>query len=178
MRRSPGKQEQILLGIFKLIPSPLSIGIKIVLPGRQEGHLCQFVSNFQENQRKARRPLGSASSQMLHLGKSIFVLNEVSWGGLFYPSPCRLPQISCFTLSLECFSSDSENCLDVRIGPLLQQSHPPWTGPVLLTLLVFPLVPSSYRVLYGSIYSFPLARQSCPLSAGVLHALLCLKVQS
>ena len=34
--------------------------------------------------------------------------------------PCRLPQISCFTLSLECFSSDSENCLDVRIGPLLQ----------------------------------------------------------
>ena len=24
--------------------------------------------------------------------------------------PCRLPQISCFTLSLKCFSSDSDSC--------------------------------------------------------------------
>ena len=42
-----------------------------------------------------------------------------------------------------------------------------------------PPVPSSYRVLRGSIYSFPLVRCSCLLSAGVLHALLkCLKVYS
>ena len=34
--------------------------------------------------------------------------------------PFRLPQISCFTLSLKCFSSDSDNFLDVGIGPLLQ----------------------------------------------------------
>ena len=47
---------------------------------------------------------------------------------------------------------------------------------VLLTLLFFPLVPSSYQVLHGSIYSFPLNRYSCLVSAGVLHALLCLKV--
>ena len=40
---------------------------------------------------------------------------------------------------------------------------------------VFPLVPSSYWVLSGS---FPLVRCSCPLSAGVWHALLCLKVYS
>ena len=32
----------------------------------------------------------------------------------------RLPQISCFTLSLKCFSSDSDNCPDVGIGLLLQ----------------------------------------------------------
>ena len=32
----------------------------------------------------------------------------------------RLPQISCFTLSLKCFSSNSDNCSDVGIGPLLQ----------------------------------------------------------
>ena len=31
--------------------------------------------------------------------------------------PFRLPQISCFTLSLKCFSSDSDNCPDVGIGP-------------------------------------------------------------
>ena len=41
-----------------------------------------------------------------------------------------------------------------------------------------PLVPSSYWVLCASIYSFPLVRHSCPFSAGVLHALLCLKVYS
>ena len=37
--------------------------------------------------------------------------------------PFRLPQISCFTLSLKCFSSDSFNCPDVGIGPLLQFPH-------------------------------------------------------
>ena len=42
-----------------------------------------------------------------------------------------------------------------------------------LTLLFFPLVPSSYRVLRDTIYSFPLVRYSWSLSAGVLHALLC-----
>ena len=40
---------------------------------------------------------------------------------------------------------------------------------------VFPLVPSSYWVLHGSIHSFLLVRSSCLLSAGVLHALLCLR---
>ena len=64
------------------------------------------------------------------------------------------------------------------IGPLLQFPHPLRAGPVLLTLLFSPLVPSSYQVLCDSIYSFPLVRYSCLLSAGVLHALLCLKVYS
>ena len=40
---------------------------------------------------------------------------------------------------------------------------------------VSPLVLSSYWVLRGPIYSFPLVRYSCPLSAGVLYALLCLR---
>ena len=92
--------------------------------------------------------------------------------------PFRLSQISCFILSLKCLSSDSDNCPSVGIGPLLQFPHLPRAGPVLLTLLFFPLVPLSYRVLCGSIYSFPLVRYSCPLSAGVLHVLLCLKVYS
>ena len=72
--------------------------------------------------------------------------------------PFRLPQISCFTLSLKCFSSDSDNFPDVGIGHLLQFPHQPRTGLVLLTLLFFPLVPSSYQVLHGSIYSFPVVR--------------------
>ena len=34
--------------------------------------------------------------------------------------PFRLPQIGCFTLSLKCFSSDSDSCPAVGIVPLLQ----------------------------------------------------------
>ena len=49
-----------------------------------------------------------------------------------------LPQISCFTLSLKCFSSDSDNCPNVGIRPLLQFPHLPRAGPILLTLLFFP----------------------------------------
>ena len=92
--------------------------------------------------------------------------------------PFRLPQISCFTLSLKCFSSDSDDCPDVGTAPLLQFQHPLRAGLVLATLLLFPQVPSSYRVLHGSMYSFPLVRYSCLLSAGVLHALLWLKIYS
>ena len=57
-------------------------------------------------------------------------------------------------------------------------SSPTHWGLVLLTLLFPPWVPLFYRVLHGSIYYFPLVRYSCPLSAGVLNALLCLKVYS
>ena len=94
--------------------------------------------------------------------------------------PFRLPQTSCFTLSLKCFSSDSDNCTDVEIGslPLPQFPHLPRVHPVLLTLLSSPLVPSSYQALRRSICSSPLLRYSCLLSAGVLHALLCLKMYS
>ena len=58
--------------------------------------------------------------------------------------PFRLPQISCFPLGLKCFSSDSDNCPDVGIRPLLQFPHPPRAGPVLLMLLFFPLVPTEF----------------------------------
>ena len=64
--------------------------------------------------------------------------------------PFRLPQISCFTLSLKHFSSDSDKCPNVGLGPLFQFPHLPKAGPVLLTLLFLPLVPSSYWVLHGS----------------------------
>jgi len=72
--------------------------------------------------------------------------------------PFKLPQIRCITFSLKCFFSDSYNCLNVRIGPLLQFPHPPRAGPVLLRLLFFPLVPSSYQILCGFIYYSLLVR--------------------
>ena len=46
--------------------------------------------------------------------------------------------MSCFTLSLKCFSSDLDNCLHVRIRPLLQFPHLLQAGLVLLTLLFYP----------------------------------------
>ena len=52
--------------------------------------------------------------------------------------PFMLPQISCFPISLKCFSSDSDNCPAVGIGPLLQFPHLLRVGPVLLILLFFP----------------------------------------
>ena len=41
--------------------------------------------------------------------------------------PFRLPQVHCFTLSLKCFSSDSDSCPTVGIRPLLQ-FHLPTEG--------------------------------------------------
>ena len=90
--------------------------------------------------------------------------------------PFRLPQISCFTLSPKCFCSDSDSCPNVETGRLLQFSHLLTAGQVLLTLLLFPLVPLIYQVLRDSVYSFPLLKYSCPLPAGVLHVRLCVKV--
>ena len=87
--------------------------------------------------------------------------------------PFRLPQINCFTLSLKYFSSGPDNCPDMGIRFLLKFPHLPSAGPVLLTFLFSPLVPSPYRVLHSPIYSFLMVRYSCLLSTGVLQAFLC-----
>ena len=81
-------------------------------------------------------------------------------------------------------------CSALNVSPLTQTFAPVWGSDPCFSpphtegkssptnTLVFPLVPSSYRVLCGSVYSFLLVRYSCLLSAGILHALLCLKVYS
>ena len=81
---------------------------------------------------KAPQSLNSSTQPLHHLGmygcgKDCLIL-----------IPFRLPQISCFTLSLKYFSHDSDNCPDVGIRPLLQFPHPWREGPVLLTLLFSP----------------------------------------
>ena len=86
-----------------------------------------------------------------------------SRGGAFLSGVCMAAartvwfsfHLSChrsalFTLSLKCFSSDSDKCPNVGIGPLLQFPDQSRAGPVLLILLFFPL-PLSYWVLHGSI---------------------------
>ena len=128
----------------------------------------------------APQSLNSSSQPLSFLGTCIPVPVRGAMYG--YSKDClifisfKLPHVSCF--GLKCFSSYSDNCPDVRIRPLLQFSHPLRAGPILLTVLFLLLFPLSYQVLYGSIYYFPLVRYSCPLSAGVVHAILCLKVYS
>ena len=89
----------------------------------------------------------------LQLPCSAFQETSVSVRGLYGRGkdclilvPFRLPQMSCFTLSLKCFFSDSDNCPDVGIGPLLQFPHPLRAGPILLTLLFSPLVGNGWNL--------------------------------
>ena len=67
------------------------------------------------------------------------------WQGLIL-IPFRLPQISCFILSLKCFSSDSDSCSAVEIVPLLHFPQPTRVGPVLPDSYFppTPLPPSSF----------------------------------
>ena len=89
-----------------------------------------------------------------------------------------LSKITGFTLSLKCFFSVSNNCLDEGIGPLLQFPHSQRAHSVLLTLLFSPyfLHPTPFCMVLYTV--FWLVRHSCPLSTGGLQALLCLKVYS
>ena len=73
-----------------------------------------------------------------------YVVHSMYW--------CRLPQSSGFILSLKCFSSDPDSYSKGGMENLLQFSHLPRAGRVLLTLLFFPLAPSSYRVLSFHIF--------------------------
>ena len=84
-----------------------------------------------------------SSSQLLRLPEDLHPCPGYVWlwQGLSDAHSFRLTQISCFTLSLECFSSDSDNCPHVGSGPLVQFPHLLRAGPVLQTLLFFPLVP-------------------------------------
>ena len=92
----------------------------------------------------------------------------------------RLPQISCFALSLKCFSSDSDNHFDMGIGPQLQFPHPLRADPVLLTLLFPPLVPcpAEFCVILYILYLWSGIPVCSQLVFCILYALLCLKVYS
>ena len=81
----------------------------------------------------------SSSSQPLHLpGDQRPCLNYVwLYKDCLILIPFRLTQISCLTLTLKCFSSDSDFCPNVGIGPLRQFPHPLRALPVLLICLIF-----------------------------------------
>ena len=107
--------------------------------------ICLSAVNSSPHSGIAPQSLNS-SSQPLHLPGIYVPVWGMNGCGKDYLIliPFRLPQMSFFTLSLKCFSSASDNCPNVEIRPLLQFPHLLRAGPVLLTLLFFPLVPSSY----------------------------------
>ena len=88
-----------------------------------------------------------SSSHLLHLLGDLGPYPGYVWlrQELSVLIPFRLPQISCFTLSLKCFSSDSDNCPNVGIRPLFQFPHLLRAGPILVNTPLFP--PSSFIVL-------------------------------
>ena len=89
---------------------------------------------------------------------------------------CHRPAVSLSALNVSLLTQTV--ALMWGSDPCFSSTYPLRAGPVLLTLLFFPLVPSFSQVLCGSMYSSPLVSYFCLLSAGVLHALLCLKVYS
>ena len=83
---------------------------------------------------------------------------------------------SAATLSLKCFSSDSDNCPDVGIRPLLQFLHPRGQSSPTNT----PVYPPSSFVLpsFMRFYILFSTGQVLLSALSCLHALLCLKVYS
>ena len=117
--------------------------------------ICLWAVNKNPRPGIVPQSLNSSSQPLSLPGDLVPVQGVYSCGkDCLIPIPFRLPQISCLTLSLKCFSTDSDSCPDVGIGPLLQFPNLPRAGPILLTLLFFPLVLSSYQLLCGSLYSF------------------------
>ena len=131
---------------------------------------------------------GCSTIPKLHLPVTAFQGTGVPVRGM---NVCMCPARTVwFSFYLGCHRS-AVSLSTLNVFPLTHTIAPKWVsdpsgwgsvppptraGLVLLTLLFFPLVPSFYQVFCNSIYSFPLVRTSCPLSDGVLHALLCLKV--
>ena len=102
--------------------------------------ICLSAVNSSPRSGIAPQSLNS-SSQLLHLLGDLRPCPGYVWGcskDCLILVPFRLQPISCFTLSLKCFSSDSDNCPDLGIRPLLQFPYPPRAGAVLLTLLFPP----------------------------------------
>ena len=122
----------------------------------------------------------NSSSQLLYLLVNLYPCPGFVWlwqGVYMILITFRLPQTSCFTLSLKCFSSHSDNYPDVGIRPLPQS--PTHQGQV-QSYQHFCFPPSSFILLsFAWFYIFFFAGQVF-LSAltHVLHTLLCLKVYS
>ena len=138
--------------------------------------ICLSIVNSSPRPGIAPQSLNS-SSQPLHLPGALHPclgMYGCSKGCLIL-IPFRLPQISCFTLSLKYVSSDPDNCGDqtpASVPPPTKGKRSPTNTPVFL--------PSSFVLLSFMWFYifFPAGQVLLSTLACVLHALLCLKVYS
>ena len=176
MAPSPCMTQQCSLASMAAWVSSTGVSHHDLLPHKPSVHL----STVNSSPRPGIAPQSlNSSSQLLPLPGDQHSCPGYVWLSNDCPilTPFRLPQISCFTLSLKCSSCDSDNSLTWGSDPWF--SPPPAEGRSSPTNTpVFALVPSFCRVLHGSMYSFPLVRCSCLLPAGVPHARLYLKESS
>ena len=85
-----------------------------------------------------------------------------------------LSQISCCTVP----SASNASPLSETVGLTWGSDPNPWMEVQSCSLSFFPFLPSSYWTLCGSIYSFPMVRDSCRLSTGFLWDLVHRKMYS
>ena len=111
-------------------------------------------------------PAGTGTHAPVHMAAA-----EIAW--ISFQLDCRRSAASLSASNVSCVSQTYARMWGS--DPCFSFPHPPRVGAVLWILLFLPLLSLSYRV---SHYSFPVVRYSCPLSAGVLQALSCLKVYS
>ena len=117
-------------------------------------------------------PCISAPSHHMHWRTRIPVAYVGLWYGLsvwFSLHSDHHRSAASLSNSLTCLHSVPNYCSSVGISPLPQFLRLPgcWSSPTHSPPL-FPFLPSSYQVLLGSVYSFPVFRDSCPLSAVAL----------
>ena len=97
---------------------------------------------------KLQLPAMAPSKGLISLSGVCMAVARTVW--FLFHSGCHKSTISLSALNVSPLTQTGGP--DVGIRPLLQFPHPPRAGPVLVTLLFSPLVPSSYRVLCGCIY--------------------------
>ena len=125
---------------------------------------CSTIPKFQPPAAVSSRAPASLSRVCMAVARTVLIL-----------IPFRLPQIR-FSLSALNVSSLTQTVTPMWCSDPCFSSPTRWRQVqfyCLLTLLFSPLVHSFYQVSHSSIYYFLLVRYPCPLSAGVLHALLC-----
>ena len=103
------------------------------------------------------------------------------WLGLYFCFVCCLDEASCTGCCW--WLGDAGSCIPVvSFAWVLTIWYPLglalWYFRVLVSVLPLQSLRAWSQVLCGSVYSFLLVRYSCLLSAGILHALLCLRVYS
>ena len=111
--------------------SPCSMAVQLSSTSISHHDLLSHISSIRLCSQQQHSPLDCSTVPKLQLAATAPFRQPASLSWVCRAVDClilipfRLPQISCFTLSLKCFTSDSDNCPNVGIRPRLQFPHLP-----------------------------------------------------